>query len=124
MVYVKYDCGNWVNEESARVEFPIGKPTTLNPNAPSLKVLFPTYTQVFPEKQPIPYFLNISIPPSWFGNNLLHGQIYSVSYVLDNTTNVTAIAGSDTTKGGPNGPIVINGSTLPIFQCTLLIIQR
>ncbi len=118
MVYVKYDYGTWTNVGSARVEFAVGKPTTLNPNAPFLKVEFPTYTQVFPEKQPIPYFVNISIPPSWFGNNLLHGEIYSVSYVLDNTKNIIAIAGSDTTKGGPSGPIVINGSTpayIPVY---------
>ena len=118
MVYVKYDYGTWINEGSARVEFAIGKPTTLNPNAPFLKVEFPTYTQVFPEKQPIPYFINISIPPSWFGNSLLHGEIYSVSYVLDNTRNITAIAGSDTSKGSPHGPIVINGSTpafIPVY---------
>ncbi len=41
-----------------------------------------------------------------------------VSYVLDNTTNITAIAGRDTARGGPNGPIVINGSTpafIPVF---------
>jgi hypothetical protein len=41
MVYVKYDCGIWINEGSARVEFAVGKPTTLNPNAPFLKVETP-----------------------------------------------------------------------------------
>ncbi len=118
MVYVKYDYGTWINQGSARIEFAVGKPTTLNPNAPFLKVEFPTYTQVFPEKQPIPYFINITIPSSWFENNLLNGEIYSVSYVLDNTRNIIAIAGSDTSKGSPHGPIVINGSTpafIPVF---------
>jgi hypothetical protein len=118
MVHVKYDYGTWINEGSARIEFAIGKPTTLNPNAPFVKVEFPTYTQVFPEKQPIPYFINISIPSSWFGNTMLQGEISSVSYVLDNARNITAIAGSDTSKGSPHGPIVINGSTpayIPVF---------
>lgn len=118
MVYVKYDYGSWINEGSARVEFTVGKQITLNPNAPFLKVNIPTYPQVFPTNQPIPYFLNISIPLSWFGNNLLHGEIYSVSYVLDNSRDITAIAGSDTSKGSPHGPVVINGSTpayIPIY---------
>jgi hypothetical protein len=116
MVYVKYDYGSSINEGSARVEFLIGKLYSPNPNAPVLRIAYPTYTQVFPEKQPIPYFINISIPPSsWFGNNLLRGEIYSVSYMLDNSTNITTIAGAD---GGPYGPIVSNGSGpafVPVF---------
>jgi hypothetical protein len=118
MVYVEYDYGTFVNTGSARVEFVVGKPTSFNPNAPFLTVNSPMYTQVFQENQLIPYDLNISIPSAWFQNNLLNGKIYSVSYVLDNTTEVHAIAGSDAAKGGPEGPIVMNGSTpayIPAF---------
>jgi hypothetical protein len=114
MVYVKYDYGSWINEGSARVEFVIDKLYIPNPYAPLLRVEFPTKTQVFPEKQPIPYFINISIPSSWFGNNL-HGEIYSVSYALDNSTNIIAIAGHDE---GLYGQIVMNGSApayIPVF---------
>ena len=117
MVYVKYDYGTWVNEGSARVEFPAGRPTTLNPDAPILKVNIPTYPQVFPENQPIPYSINITIPRSWFTNSLLRGEIYSVSYVLDNTGNIISIAGRDSAKG-PYGPMVINGSApayIPVY---------
>ena len=117
MVYVKYDYGTWKNEGSARVEFAVGRPTAPNPNSPLLKAIIPANSQIFPEKQPIPYFLNISIPPSWFGNNPLDGEIYSVSYVLDNSRNITGIAGADAAKG-PHGPIVINGSKpayIPVY---------
>ena len=52
MVYVRYDYGTWTNEGSARVEFPVGTPTSPNPNGPSLTVNVPTKPQVFPINQP------------------------------------------------------------------------
>jgi len=121
MVYVKYNYGTWTNEGSARVEFVVSKATAPNPNSPLLKAIIPTSPQVFPEKQPIPYFLNISIPPSWFGNNLLHCEIYSISYVIDNTGIITGIAGADGAKG-PHGPTVINCSKpayIPVYTVDL-----
>lgn len=117
MVHVKYDYGSWTNEGSARVEFCIGKPTTPNPNSPLIRINIPASPQVFPEKQPIPYFLNITIPPSWFGNSMLNCKIYAVSYTLDTSRIITGIAGADAAKG-PHGPIVINSSTpayIPIY---------
>ena len=120
MVYGKYHYATWDNTGSARVEFLVGKPTASNSNAPSLAVNSPKHAQAYAENQPIPYALNITLPASWFqSSSHLQGKIYSVDYTLDNSKNITAIAGSDPAKAGPDGPPVMNGSTpawIPAFS--------
>ena len=113
-VYAKNDYDGWIIEGKARVDFVVGTPKGPNPTAPLVFINSPNNTQVYEENLPVPYSFTISVPYSWFQNNQVAGELYSVFYTLDNSTNLITVAGRDMINGG----LVINESKpafIPVF---------
>ncbi len=142
-VYAKYTYGTYISPGHDTVDFTVGTPKvppTPNPDAPTITINTPSTNQVFAQDSVILYSITLHIPPSWFRNNWVYGELRSVGYILDNVGKFVVIADESSSNGtrhlgssnettiglihtisAENSNIVLTGnlSTLPVGSHTV-----